>query len=190
MTRAAVAKPPKLYLIDGYNVIRRDPRLREVENGQGLEAGRAALIAQLRSSPLLASTPTTIVFDGSGDVVSRAPSRHANLRIIFSTPPANADDKIAAMVRGSETPEHVAVVTADQELSWRVREAGATVVSTEKFQTLRQPPRRKRAQPRGARDSSEKPRPTRSEIAWGLAVFGDASAEAPADEDDDRDTSS
>ncbi len=184
-----VVKRPKHYLIDGYNVIRRDPRLREVENRQGLEAGRAALVSQLKASALLASTRTTIVFDGSGDVVSPTPTGHANLRIIFSTPPANADAKIVAMVRGNKTPEQVAVVTADQELSWQVRKAGAAVVSTENFEALRRPPGRKRRQPRGAQDSSEKPRATGSEVAWGLSVFGDESIEVPGDETDDSETS-
>ncbi len=184
-----VVKRPKLYLIDGYNVIRRDPRLREVENRQGLEAGRAALVSQLKASALLASIRTTIVFDGSGDVVSPTPSGHANLRIIFSTPPANADDKIVAMVRGNKTPEQVVVVTADQELSWQVRKAAAAVVSTENFEALRRPPGRKRRHPRGAQDSSGKPQATGSEVAWGLSVFGDESIDVPGDETDDSEKS-
>jgi len=184
-----VVKRPKLYLIDGYNVIRRDLRLRDIENRQGLEAGRAALVSQLKASALLASTRTTIVFDGSGDIVSPTPPGHANLRIIFSTPPANADATIVAMVRGSKTPEQVTVVTSDQELSWQVRKAGAAVVSTENFEALRRPPGRKRRQPRGAQDSSEKPRATGSEVAWGLSVFGDESIEVPGDETDDSETS-
>jgi len=182
-----VVKRPKLYLIDGYNVIRRDPWLREVENRQGLEAGRAALVSQLRSSALLASTRTTIVFDGSGDVVSPTPTGHAHLRIIFSTPPANADTKIVAMVRGNKTPEQMTVVTSDQELSWHVRSAGASVVSTENFEALRRPPGRKRTHPRAAQDSSGKPTATRSEVAWGLSVFGDESIEVPEHENDDTD---
>ena len=182
-------KRPKLYLIDGYNVIRRDPRLREVENRQGLEAGRAALVSQLKTSAVLASTRTTIVFDGSGNVVSPTPSGHANLRIIFSRPPANADDTIVAMVRGNETPEQVVVVTADQELSWQVRKAGAAVVSSENFEALRRPLGRKRTQPRGVQDSSGKPTATRSEVAWGLSVFGDESIEVQGDETEDDETS-
>ena len=184
-----MVKRPTLYLIDGYNVIRRDPRLREVENRQGLEAGRAALVSQLKASTLLASTRTTLVFDGSGDVVSPTPTGHANLRIMFSSPPANADDTIFAMVRWNKTPEQVTVVTSDQELSWQVRKAGATVISTEDFEALRGPPGRKRKQPRGAQDSSEKPRATGSEVAWGLSVFGDGSIEVPGDETDDNETS-
>ncbi len=186
---SAVVKRPKLYLIDGYNVIRRDPRLREVENRQGLEAGRAALVSQLKTLAVLASTRTTIVFDGSGDVVSPTPTGHPNLRIIFSIPPANADAKIVAMVRGNKTPEQVAVVTADQELSWQVRKAGAAVVSTENFEALRRPLGRKRTQPRGGQDSSGKPTATRSEVAWGLSVFGDESIEVQGDETEDDETS-
>jgi len=186
---SAVVKRPKLYLIDGYNVIRRDPRLREIENRQGLEAGRAALVSQLKTSAVLASTRTTIVFDGSGNVVSPTPSGHANLRIIFSRPPANADDTIVAMVRGNETPEQVVVVTADQELSWQIRKAGAAVVSSENFEALRRPLGRKRTQPRGGQDSSGKPTATRSEVAWGLSVFGDESIEVQGDETEDDETS-
>jgi predicted RNA-binding protein with PIN domain len=170
---SAVVKRPKLYLIDGYNVIRRDPRLREIENRQGLEAGRAALVSQLKTSAVLASIRTTIVFDGSGDVVSPTPAGHPNLSIIFSTPPANADAKIVAMVQAHKTPEHITVVTSDQDLSWQLRSAGASVLSTENFEALRRPPGRKRAHPRDSQDTSGKPTATRSEVAWGLSVFGD-----------------
>lgn len=167
MTRTA------LYLVDGYNVIRRDSKLKDIEGRQGLEAGRMALLTRMKASALVAATRTTIVFDGSGDVVSSSPTGHANLRVVFSAPPENADSKIVAMVRASRTPEQVVVVTADQELSWQARRAGAAVILPENFAALRRPTGRKRKQPRGGRDSSEKPLATGAEVAWGLSVFGD-----------------
>ena len=77
------------WLIDGYNVIRRDPDLRARE-AESLEAGRAALLAVLARVAAEVSDIFTVVFDGarrSGG--SASPGR---VQVVFSRPPETADD--------------------------------------------------------------------------------------------------
>ena len=53
------------WLIDGYNVIRRDPDLRGHE-AQSLEAGRRALCVLLARAAQTHDDQFTVVFDGAG----------------------------------------------------------------------------------------------------------------------------
>src|SRR5262250_2431187 len=53
-----------LWLIDGYNVVRRDPDLRARE-AESLEAGRRALLHLLARAPQAARDEFTVVFDGA-----------------------------------------------------------------------------------------------------------------------------
>ncbi len=52
------------WLIDGYNVIRRDPGLRSREE-ESLEAGRRALLQLLAAEARASRDDFTVVFDGA-----------------------------------------------------------------------------------------------------------------------------
>jgi predicted RNA-binding protein with PIN domain len=96
-----------LWLIDGYNVIRRDPDLRSHE-AQSLEAGRRVqLVKQLaRATP---RDEFIVVFDGAR--VDSATTSQGQVRILFSRPPETADDLIIRLAGRSRAGS--VVVTSD-----------------------------------------------------------------------------
>jgi predicted RNA-binding protein with PIN domain len=116
------------WLIDGYNLIRRDPDLRAHE-GESLEAGRAALLALLARLAAQVSEIFTVVFDGarrSGG--SPSPGR---VQVVFSRPPETADDvlrRLAGTLR-----EGAVVVTSDRAVQDSARRARAVAVDAESF---------------------------------------------------------
>ena len=116
------------WLIDGYNVIRRDPDLRGRET-ESLEAGRTALLAMVARVARDLPDSFTVVFDGArrtGD----APGG-GQVQVVFSRPPASADDelrRLAATLR-----EGAVVVSSDRAVQDAARRAGAVALSAEAF---------------------------------------------------------
>jgi predicted RNA-binding protein with PIN domain len=116
------------WLIDGYNVIRRDPDLHAHE-AESLEAGRAALLRLLARIAARVSDDFTVVFDGARRA-GGAPSP-GRVRVVFSRPPETADDVLrreAASLR-----EGAVVVTSDRAVQDSARRTGAVAVSAEAF---------------------------------------------------------
>jgi uncharacterized protein len=116
------------WLIDGYNVIRRDPELRAAE-AAGLPAGRRALLALIAEVAGRSSDRFTVVFDGAsvpGPAV--APGR---LEVIFSRPPRRADDELVRLA-GREGAGAV-VVTSDRAVADAARRAHCAVLGAEAF---------------------------------------------------------
>ena len=116
------------WLIDGYNVIRRDPDLhaREVES---LQAGRAALLAVLARVATRVADDFTVVFDGAR--VSGGSPGAGRVQVVFSRPPETADDvlrRLATTLR-----DGAIVVTSDRAVQSSARRAGATSVDAEDF---------------------------------------------------------
>ena len=77
------------WLIDGYNVIRRDPELAQHE-ARGLEDGRAALLRLVAGAARTSGDAFTVVFDGArrgGGVPAGG-----QVQVVFSRPPETADD--------------------------------------------------------------------------------------------------
>lgn len=161
----------RVYLIDGYNVIRRVTRLRAAEQAGGLEAGREALLQAIRGSTIVTRSRFHVVFDGTSEGAPSAPSLHANLRIRFARPPQNADAAILANLRSQLEPEACAVVTADRDLAWEARKIGSHVIPPESwFHGLSPAPKRAPA----AAAAESKPRASQADIDWGPRAFGDA----------------
>lgn len=116
------------WLIDGYNVIRRDPDLRAHE-AAGLQAGRAALLALLARIAARLSDDFTVVFDGARPT-GGTPSA-GRVQVLFSRPPETADDvlrRLAGTLR-----EGAIVVTSDRTVRDSARRAGAVVLTAEAF---------------------------------------------------------
>jgi predicted RNA-binding protein with PIN domain len=139
------------WLLDGYNVIRRDPDLRAHE-AESLEAGRTALLALLARVAARVSDAFTVVFDGARRA-GGAPSA-GRVQVLFSRPPETADDvlrRLATTLR-----EGAIVVTSDRAVQDSARRAGAVVVDAEAFVAAALGP--------GAADEAEEdddPRPRR-----------------------------
>lgn len=116
------------WLIDGYNVIRRDPELHAHE-AESLEAGRAALLRLLARVAARVSDDFTVVFDGARRA-GGAPSP-GRVRVVFSQPPETADDVLRR--EATSLREGAVVVTSDRAVQDSARRTGAVAVSAEAF---------------------------------------------------------
>jgi predicted RNA-binding protein with PIN domain len=113
------------WLIDGYNVIRRSPKLSTREM-VSLEAGRRALCDLLSATARASGDAFTVVFDGagSGGTASGGPG----VSVIFSSARESADRVLMRLARHGG-----AVVSNDREVRQSVARAGAVVVTTDEF---------------------------------------------------------
>jgi uncharacterized protein len=116
------------WLVDGYNVIRRDADLRGHEQ-DSLEAGRTALLAAIAAAARRTGDQFTVVFDGARRDARPAPS--GQVQVVFSRPPELADDVLRAMAvkAGAGT----VVASSDRAVRDAARRAGAVSVSAEDF---------------------------------------------------------
>jgi predicted RNA-binding protein with PIN domain len=169
-----------MFLVDGYNVIRRTPALTAAEEQGSLAAGRRALVASVLASGILRSHAVTIVFDGGPGTSPSEPSPHPALRIRYSTPPEDADAAILSLLEGARDKtevEAVTVVTADRELSFRAAGLGARVVAPDAWSGLTRSSRRAKSASRALHEASEKPRVTPQDVSYWLEVFGSTDEE-------------
>jgi predicted RNA-binding protein with PIN domain len=116
------------WLLDGYNVIRRDPEMRSRE-AQRLADGRTALLHLVATVARRCGDDFVVVFDGAraagGEPVG------GQVQVIFSRPPQNADQvliKLASQLRDASI-----VVSSDRTVRDAARRAGAAVVSADEF---------------------------------------------------------
>src|SRR5712692_2687456 len=116
------------WLIDGYNVIRRDPDLRGREE-ESLEAGRTALIRLLVAAARSTRDEFTVVFDGAR-VSGGAPSA-GRIRVVFSRPPLTADDELMRLARQMRS--GAVVISSDRKIQDAARRAGSAVLTAEQF---------------------------------------------------------
>jgi len=116
------------WLIDGYNVIRRDPELAQHE-ARGLEDGRAALLRLVAGAARTSGDPFTVVFDGA----RRAGGVPAGgqVQVMFSRPPETADDVLRRLA--SELRSGSVVVSSDRAVRDAAERAGAAAVTAEQF---------------------------------------------------------
>jgi predicted RNA-binding protein with PIN domain len=112
------------YLVDGYNVTKRDP----ATAGLDLAAQREALVSRLavRGADLLGRGEIVVVFDGRSGV--GADERRGPVVVRYARD-ESADDLIARLAGGSRG--GVTVVTSDSGLSSRVSGRGVTVLGAE-----------------------------------------------------------
>lgn len=116
------------WLIDGYNVIRRDPDLRSRE-AESLEAGRRALHALVARIARTSPDHFTIVFDGAR--AGGAAQGGGQVEVVFSRPPASADDVLVRLA--ARWGNGAVVVTSDRAVGDRARRARCAVLGAEEF---------------------------------------------------------
>lgn len=116
------------WLIDGYNVIRRDPDLRGAEE-RGLEAGRTALLRLVQATARASSDQFTVVFDGAPATGPAASP--GQVQVIFSRPPQKADDVLMRLA--SQWREGAVVVSSDRRVQEAARRARCEVLGAEAF---------------------------------------------------------
>jgi len=117
------------WLVDGYNVIRRDPELRARE-AESLEAGRRALLHLLARAHPTPGDEFTVVFDGARRS-GGAPTASGRIRVLFSRPPSTADDELMRLAR--ELGNGAVVVSSDRKVQDAARRAGSAVLAAEQF---------------------------------------------------------
>jgi predicted RNA-binding protein with PIN domain len=109
--------------VDGYNVIKQDPDLSQLER-RGLETARRALLARLRSHPFLRGDEIIVVFDGDGD---RATVEElGSIRVVFSEVNEPADQAILRLADAAPADTPVLVLSEDLEVRREVVERGGT----------------------------------------------------------------
>ncbi|MBI4270361.1 MAG: NYN domain-containing protein [Candidatus Rokubacteria bacterium] len=116
------------WLIDGYNVIRRDPDLRARE-AESLEAGRAALLGTIARGARVSRDTFTVVFDGARRGAGAPPT--GRVQVLFSRPPLTADDELARLARVAGA--GAVVVSSDRRVQDAARRAGSAVLGAEAF---------------------------------------------------------
>ena len=117
------------WLVDGYNVIRRDPELRARE-AESLETGRRALLHLLARAHGTPGDTFIVVFDGAR-LSGGAPTTTGRIRVLFSRPPKTADDELMRLSR--ELGNGAVVVSSDRKVQDAARRAGSAVLAAEQF---------------------------------------------------------
>jgi predicted RNA-binding protein with PIN domain len=116
MKPASMDDPQEIYLIDGYNLLRRGFAFRD---GDDLQAARERLEVRLREFLRSADPGTKIVlfYDGAAMVDSDlSPSRtDPSLRTIFTMPPTTADEAILEECRKLRERGLLFVVSSDRK---------------------------------------------------------------------------
>ncbi|HEV2405152.1 MAG TPA: NYN domain-containing protein [Ktedonobacterales bacterium] len=144
----ADAKGPRLIVIDGYNVIRRTPRLAAAER-ISLEVGRAALIGLVQERYRCAPHHVIVVFDGAGErETTQAIPRLPRGQVIYSARGATADSVIQRVTTEPHPSGLPAVVISnDMQVRSDATEAGASAASVESLgRRLNEPDRYRRKQ--------------------------------------------
>jgi uncharacterized protein len=124
------------WLVDGYNVIRRDAELRSAE-AKSLRSAREALFRLVAGVARRSAERFVLVFDGermAGPTPSLGQGPGAPLiEIVFSRPPETADDVLVRLARQHR--ESAVVVTSDRVVQHAASRAGCTVIGAEQFVT-------------------------------------------------------
>jgi predicted RNA-binding protein with PIN domain len=132
-------------IVDGYNVIRADPRLQSFEH-EGLDKARDVLVRTLGSSPRLARDTITVVFDGTGGTRGHVHGYTlGRVRVVYS---ARGQSGAVVLVRQAGELSRlgpVIVVTNDVEVRERCRAERCEVSGSENL--LGQLPGRPRRAP-------------------------------------------
>lgn len=126
----------RLIIVDGYNVIHRDPRLAPGPE-RSLREAREKLVNLLSWAYGAGDGRFLVVFDGAEAGMGGRPGateRSGRVEVRFSKPPQSADDLIRALVEERvDREERVTVVTSDLEVARHARTAGADVSLADLF---------------------------------------------------------
>jgi predicted RNA-binding protein with PIN domain len=127
-----VDQVPIQLIVDGYNLIRQSPSLREVES-RDLQMGREALINHLASYKRIRGHEITVVFDGwqAGSLTEKQ-QRQQGILVVYSRRHERADEVIKRMAK--KWGQAAMVVTSDREVANFAEMVGATAVSSEEFE--------------------------------------------------------
>jgi hypothetical protein len=116
------------WLIDGYNVIRRDPDLRARE-AASLEAGRRGLVHLVAALARGSRDEFVVVFDGARR--ADTPPAGGRVSVVFSRPPETADDVLIRLA--GRWRDGAVVVTSDRTIEHAARRVRCGVIDAATF---------------------------------------------------------
>lgn len=120
-------------IIDGYNVIRQWPELARLDRTD-LQAGREALLSELRGYRRAKGHRITVVFDGREEGgFSETTEQAGGVAVRYSKRGETADAVIARL--SGEGKERAVVVSSDREVQSAARRNGAESLPAEAFIT-------------------------------------------------------
>jgi predicted RNA-binding protein with PIN domain len=124
---------PRTVFVDGYNVIRNTPALKDIERRIGMDAGRDALLRRLVARYRHTPHQLVVVFDGDGSAESSQPiAGYGRGRVIFSQRGEKADTvilRLASVARGAG--QDTVVFTNDVEVRLGAEAHGAMTARTD-----------------------------------------------------------
>jgi predicted RNA-binding protein with PIN domain len=147
---------PMPFIIDGYNLIHKDPALSEAIDERSPRSARDALVAMLGSFCEHAGRDVTVVFDGGGiddPALPRIISR-GRLEVRYSEPGVTADRLIEAIVGSHPSRGSLKVVSDDEAVRRSARRLGAEAVAAGDFLAILRSALRRSS---GSRAGGEKP---------------------------------
>ena len=123
---------PLHIIIDGYNLIRNSPTLKELDR-RDIQLGREALVDRLVSYRKIRPHKITVVFDGiSAPAYSSGKDAVKGIQIVFSRRGQSADSVIKKMARKER--EKAVVVSSDREIMASAAASRSATLSVEEFE--------------------------------------------------------
>jgi predicted RNA-binding protein with PIN domain len=168
-------------IIDGYNLIHADPRMRRA-TAKGMEAARTDLVRRLREYLEEKDVQITVVFDGAGGIVDAEPVVPGRLQVLYSASGQSADELIVNTLGEHPNPREYIVVTSDMaDIGRAVGAVGSVVMSSPEF--LERLDGRSAAAEAAA--GEEKPTPSEQDVDYWLDKFGVADGDGKNRDRDD-----
>ena len=115
-------------VIDGYNVIKRNPELSSKEK-ISMESAREGLIKLMKVyKGIKPNHNVIIVFDGMKEMAGQSIGERSGVKVVFAN--GSADDYIKSMIEDSPTPADYVVVSDDNDIINHARNKGAGFLNT------------------------------------------------------------
>jgi len=114
-------------IVDGYNVIFKISELGYTTEKCDIEILRNKFLTLLEQYKEKRKHKLIVVFDGQGTDNS-SETRVDGIDVVFSRQDLDADEEIKRMVRESENPRHITVITSDRDIEQSVKKYGCKVL--------------------------------------------------------------
>ena len=126
----------KMFILDGYNVIYRIPEL-TAKLKESLEEARRALAVRMADwKRSRVNADVIIVFDGRDSVFPDSSRMNVcGIKCVYTATKETADDRIISMVRLSEEPSRITVISDDNQIRNSSRAHGARIEYSAFFET-------------------------------------------------------
>jgi predicted RNA-binding protein with PIN domain len=117
-------------IIDGWNVCWKFPEMTDLIPDH-LEKVRERFNSYIRDYFLGKKVTYKIFYDGQPLNLPKPNNRNSN--VIFSTNPQKADDLIVSFLEKQDRQKNWTVITSDRALAQKVKDLGASIISSEEF---------------------------------------------------------